>query len=114
MQPMRDKKLLIISSDASDLAFVEAAREMGASVICCDRYEDWNISPAKKLADEAWDIDYKETARIAAKCREAGVDGVIAGYGEERVLAACRIARAIGSPFYASCQQIEITRDKQA
>lgn len=113
MQPMRDKKLLVISSDASDLAFVEAARELGASVICCDRYEDWNVSPAKKLADEAWDIDYKETAKIAAKCREAGVDGVMAGYGEERVLAACRIAQAIGSPFYASCQQIEITRDKQ-
>lgn len=114
MRRMQDKKLLVISSDASDMAFVEAARELGAGVICCDRYADWDISPAKKMADEAWDIDYKETEIIARKCREAGVDGVIAGYGEDRVLAACLISEAIGSPFYATCQQIEITRDKEA
>lgn len=113
MKDLTGKKLLVISSDSNDLVFVQAAREMGVYVVCCDRYADWNISPAKKAADEAWNIDYNDTETIAAKCREAGIDGVIAGYGEDRVTAASRISRAIGAPFYATEEQIDITRNKR-
>lgn len=113
MQNMTGKKLLVISSDSSDINFVQAAHDLGVYVICCDRYTDRDISPAKKIADEAWDIDYKETERIADLCIENSVDGVIAGYNEEKVLSACRIASAIGSPFYATEEQIEMTRDKR-
>lgn len=112
MQDMTGKKILVISSDSSDIAFVEAAHDLGAYVICCDRYTDWKQSPAKKLADAAWDIDYNLTGEIAAKSQAEGVNGVIAGYSEDRVLAARRIATAIGSPFYATEEQIQLTRDK--
>lgn len=114
MQDLAGKKLLIISSDSNDLSFVQAAREMGVYSVCCDRYEDWSISPAKLSADEAWDINYADTEAVAEKCRERGIDGVIAGYGEDRVMAACRIANAIGTPFYATEEQIELTRNKRA
>jgi len=113
MRDLSGKKLLVISSDSNDLVFVQAAHEMGVYVICCDRYDNWDISPAKKLADEAWNIDYNDTETIAAKCREAGIDGVIAGYGEDRVTAASRISKAIGAPFYATVEQIDITRNKR-
>ncbi len=110
---IRGKKLLLVTSDSSDLAFVEAARDLGVHVIACDRYEDRERSPAKKAADQAWDLDYKDIKAVAQRCREEGVDGVLAGYSEDRVLAACRIAREIGSPFYATEEQIEVTRDKR-
>ena len=113
MKQLTGKKLLVITSDSNDLVFVQAARELGAYVVCCDRYADWEISPAKKMADEAWDIDYRKVDEIAAKCREVGIDGVIAGYGEDRITAACRIANAIGTPFYATEEQINITRNKR-
>lgn len=113
MKQLTGKKLLVITSDSNDLVFVQAARELGAYVVCCDRYADWEISPAKKIADEAWDIDYSKVDEIAAKCREVGIDGVIAGYGEDRVTAACRISKAIGAPFYATEEQIDITRNKR-
>lgn len=113
MKQLTGKKLLVITSDSNDLVFVQAAKELGAYVVCCDRYSDWEISPAKKVADEAWDIDYSKVDEIAAKCREVGIDGVIAGYGEDRVTAACRIANAIGTPFYATEEQINITRNKR-
>lgn len=113
MKQLTGKKLLVITSDSNDLAFVRAAKELGAYVVCCDRYSDWNVSPAKKAADEGWNIDYTHTEEIAQKCREAGIDGVIAGYGEDRVTAACRISRAIGTPFYATEEQINITRNKR-
>ena len=113
MQSLKGKKLLVISSDSSDIEFVEAANSLGVYVVCCDRYSDWNISPAKALADEAWNMDYTDTESVAAKCREAHIDDVIAGYGEDRVLAACRISNAIKTPFYATEEQINITRDKR-
>ena len=109
---LNGKKLLIISSDGNDLPLVEAGRSLGAYIICCDRYSDYSVSPAKAIADEAWDIDYSETETVAQKCRERGVDGLIAGYGEDRVLAASRISQTIGRPFYATPEQIELTRNK--
>lgn len=113
MRMLEGKKLLIISSDSNDLAFVQAAKEMGIYVVCCDRYENWDLSPAKKAADEAWNIDYTDTEAVADMCRIRGIDGVIAGYGEDRVTAACRVSKAIGSPFYATEEQIKITRNKR-
>ena len=113
MKDLTGKKLLVISSDGSDIEFVKAAKEMGMHVACCDRYEDWNISPAKLIADEAWNMDYSDTEAVAKKCREEKIDGVIAGYSEDRVLAACRISKAIGTPFYATEEQINLTRDKR-
>ncbi len=113
MKQLTGRKLLVISSDSNDLVFVQAAKELGAYVVCCDRYENWDISPAKKVADEGWNMDYTDTEAVAERCRQSGIDGVIAGYGEDRVMAACRISNAIGKPFYATEEQIEITRNKR-
>ena len=112
MQDLKGKKLLIISSDGSDRALIKAGREMGLYLICCDRYTDYSISPSKSMADEAWDVDYSQTEIVAKKCKEVGVDGVIAGYAENRVVAACRISNAIGRPFYATEEQLNLTRNK--
>ena len=108
---LNGKKLLIVSSDGSDRALLKAARELGLYVICCDKY-DAVRSPAKAMADDAWDLDYSQTELVAEKCREAGVDGVIAAYAENRVDAACKISKAIGKPFYATEEQLDLTRNK--
>ena len=112
-ESLRNKKLLIIGSDPSNMAIINAAREMGVYTIVADGISDWSKAPAKKEADEGWDIDYSDTATMAQRCKEAGVDGVFAGYSEFRVLAACRIAKAIGTPFYATEEQINLTRNKR-
>lgn len=111
MDNLKGKKLLIVSSDGSDRALLNAARELGLYVICCDKY-DAVRSPTKAMADEAWDLDYSRTEQVAEKCREAGVDGVIAAYAENRVDAACKISKAIGRPFYATEEQLDLTRNK--
>ena len=111
MENIKGKKLLIVSSDGSDRALLKAARELGLYVICCDKF-DATRSPTKAMADEAWDIDYTQTELVARKCREAGVEGVIAGYAENRVDAACKISEAIGRPFYATEEQLDLTRNK--
>lgn len=67
MERLDGKKILVISSDSSDESFVEAAKALGAYVVCCDKYSDYRVSPAKALADEAWDMDYSDTDAVAKK-----------------------------------------------
>lgn len=111
---LKGKKLLVIGSDASNLRILEAAREMGVYTIVMDGITDYSRAPAKKAADESWDIDYSDVEAVASKCIDTGVNGVFAGYSEFRVLAACRIANRLGLPFYANEEQINLTRNKRS
>lgn len=111
---LKGKKLLVIGSDAINLNIVNAAREMGVYTIAVDGITDYSKAPAKRAADEAWDVNYFDTDTIVQMCRNAGVDGVLAGYSEFRVLAACRIANKLGTPFYATEEQINLTRNKRS
>ena len=58
MKRLDGKKLLIVSSDSSDISFVEAAKSLGAYVICCDRYTDYKISPPRpwRMKPGIWTI----------------------------------------------------------
>lgn len=112
-ESLRGKKLLVIGSEETDCCIVRTAQEMGIYVIAGDGTVTSPKTKAKVLADESWDLDYRETERYAEKCRQAHVDGVIAGYSENRVLAACRIANQIHTPFYANEEQIDLTRNKR-
>ncbi len=111
-EKLKGKKLLIVGS-AFESEIVKAAHEMGVYVIVVDNILDRKEARAKELADAAWDISYFDTDAIVQKCMESGVDGVFAGYGETRVIAAYRIAKTLGKPFYATEEQINITRDKK-
>ena len=112
-EALRGKKLLVVGSAETDSCLVRTAQSMGVYVIATDGTVTSEKTIAKKMADESWDCDYNDTELIAQKCRAAHVDGVIAGYSEHRVLAACRIAKAIGTPFYATEEQIDVTRNKR-
>lgn len=110
---LRGKKLLVIGSEELDACIVRTAQSLGVYVIAVDGKPKSASTFAKNEADESWDMDYSDTEAVSRRCLESGVDGVIAGYSEHRVLAACKIANAIGTPFYATQQQIELTRNKR-
>jgi len=110
---LKGKKLLIIGS-AIEEEIVKAAHEMGIYTIVADNVTDRKIARAKVISDEAWDISFFDTDELADRCRKAGVEGVFAGYGEFRVIAASRLAKALGLPYYASEEQIELTRNKNS
>ena len=112
MVKLQGKKLLILSGGAYMCQVVKAAKEMGVYTIVTDMYTDHLQSPAKDLADEAWDISWNDTTALAEKCRADGVDGVFSGFSEFCVVAARRLCDELGLPFYATMEQIDITRDK--
>lgn len=107
------KKLLILGGSEHEISLVRRARELGAFVIVTDSYKDRAVSPAKNAADEAWDISWSDLDTLEAKCREAGVDGVTAGYSEFRVENLIRLCERLGLPCYCTMEQLEITRDKR-
>ena len=112
-EQLKGKKLLVIGSDEGTSSIVKTAKELGIYTIAVDGMPMSVKTPAKKMADQYWDIDYQNTKEIAELCRQEKVDGVLAGYSEFRVLAACRISREIGTPFYATEEQIELTWNKR-
>ena len=88
---------------------VEWARSEGAYVIVTDYYPS---SPAKKLADEAWDISTAEIELLSRRCKEAGVNGVFAAFDDFNVGKAAQLSEALGLPFYATSAQTVETMDK--
>ena len=112
-EQLKNKKLLVIGSEEVDCNIVNAAHELGIFVFVVDGKTKSKNTPAKLIADESWDIDYTKIEEIGQKCIENHIDGVIAGYSEFRVMAACKIADYINKPFYAKMEQIELTRNKR-
>ena len=109
----RGKKLLIIGGETNIVNIVEQARQMGVYTIAVERGTDYTKLPAKAAADEAWDVDYSDMETLVRMCRENHVDGVMSGYSEGKVLCAAKLSELLGTPFYATPEQIEITRDKR-
>ena len=109
----RGKKLLIIGGETNIKNIVDQAKEMGVYTIVTERGTDLSKLPAKAAADEAWDIDYSDLETLAAKCHEEGVSGVFSGYSEGKVLFAAQLSEILGTPFYVTPEQVEITRNKR-
>lgn len=110
---LKNKKLLVVGSTPIDLTIINTAKELGIYVISVDNNTDYSKAIGKVAADEAWDIDYSDTEAVVSKANREGVDGIIAGYSEFRVLAASKIAKKLDLPFYLSEDQVILTRNKK-
>ena len=107
---IKGKKLLVLGGVAMIAELVENAQNRGAYVIVADYYEN---SPAKRIADEAWLISTSDTEKLVEKCKEIGVDGVIAAFDDFNVGCAQKLSDSIGKPFYATGEQVNRTMNKE-
>lgn len=113
-EKLKGKRLLIIGgTGVENINIINAAHEMGVTCVVVDRNTDPKTTQAKQAADEAWDMDYSDIDALAKKCREEKIDGIMAGYSEPRVLVAAKTSEVLGLPFYATPEQIELTRNKR-
>ena len=110
----KGKKLLIIGGETNIMNIVNQAKEMGVYTIVTERGSDFSKLPAKAIADEAWDIDYSDMDTLVVKCREEGVNGVFSGYSEGKVFYAAQLSQLLGTPFYVTPEQVDLTRNKRA
>ena len=59
-QNLAGKKLLVLGASVNEITLVERAQEYGVYVIVTDYNLDYNLSPAKKLANKAWNISWSD------------------------------------------------------
>lgn len=109
----KGKKLLILSGIAMNRKIVSGAREMGIYTVVTDT-RDCDHSPAKKLADEHWEISYADIDGLARKCRETGIDAVLACSGETTQIPYYQICRELGLPCYLTEKELDLLTDKNA
>ena len=107
------KKLLILGANYTEINIINAAKEMGVYTIVTDNHNDWELSPAKAAADEAWNISWSEIETLAFECKKNHIDGVIAGFSEFRVDCMIQLCKKLNLPCSITKEQLEITRDKK-
>lgn len=108
---LKGKKLLILAGGANLVTLVKRAQELGVYTIVTDYY-DQEKSPAKKVADESWDISWSNIDELEQKCRLEGIDGITTGYSESPVECCIELCKRLNLPCYCTEEQLAFTRDK--
>lgn len=103
---VKGKKLLILGGSTDELTIVERAQKLGVYVIVTDYFTDYSLSPAKIVADEAWDDDWTKVDLIVKKCKQHNIDGVTAGYSEIKIEYLIKICEKLKFPCYATSEQL--------
>ena len=102
-------RLLILGTLGEFVQLVQKSREKGYYTIVCDGYPD---GPARKFADEAYQIPVTDTERIAELCREKEIDGIITSFSDLLLECMVKIADRAGLPCYLKPEQLPWYRDK--
>ena len=72
METLRGKKLLILVGGPNMISLVKRAQQFGVYTIVTDYYNA-EISPAKKIADEYWNISWSDLDTLEKKCRDSRI-----------------------------------------
>lgn len=107
----KQKKLLILGGNALSSDIVTTAQQMGLYTIVTD----WNPiekSPAKQLADEAWDVSITDYDELDKRIKEHNIDGVFTNYTDSYLIPYVRICERAGLPCLATEEQINTISNK--
>lgn len=106
------KKILILGANYIEIELVREAQTLGVYTIVTDNRPNRADSPAKQVADEAWDISWSDIDTLEKMCRLYQVNGVLAGYSEFRVDCMIQLCDRLDLPCSINAEQLELTRDK--
>lgn len=96
------KKLLILGGKPiGSVELACRAKELGLYVIVTD-YLPAEHSPAKRFADEVWDISTAEVDALADKCRKCKVDGILTAVHEFNINRMLELCTLLQKPCYCT------------
>lgn len=111
MKTLVGKKLLILGGNFLSKDIVKAAKELGVYTIVTDWY-DIVRSPAKVIADEAWNVSTTDYASLTKLIKNNKIDGIITGFTDSYLLPYQHLCELNKLPCYATLEQFKITLDK--
>lgn len=111
MEKFKGKKLLILGGAHMHTKLVKAAHELGAYVIVTDYLKD---SPAKRVADKAYQINITDIDGIVKMCKEEKVDGVLSAYIDPCQRPYYKVCKELNLPCFGTYEQFFTLTDKHA
>lgn len=105
------KKLLILGGNALSCDIVTTARSMGIYTIVTD-WNDVDKSPAKAIADEAWDVSLTDYDELEHRVKENHIDGIFTNYTDSYLIPYAILCKRCSLPCLASEKQIETISNK--
>ena len=110
MDDYQGKKQLILGGAYLHNKVVEAAHEMGIYTIVTDNVPN---SPAKKIADKAYDINVSDVDGIVEMCRRENVDAVLTVMLDFCQIYYQQICEKLNVPCYGTYEQFQIFTNKE-
>lgn len=110
---VKGKKLLILGGTRLTCDIVEKARKMGVYTIVTD-WNDLSKSPAKKYADEYWNVSLMDCDKLAKLAYDHKIDGILTGFTDTYLLPYQQLCELTGHYCYATKEQLEWTLDKKS
>ena len=107
---MVKKKLLLLGGQKKMCEMVVKARKMGYYTIVSDWYAD---SPAKAIADEAWDISIADTDMLAKRIASENIDGVFTAFIDSYLEPYRALCEKSGLPCAMSRELVELCVNKR-
>ena len=104
------KRLMILGSSKYFENLVITAKKMGIYTIVCDGFKN---SPAKRVCDEAIDIDIFDLEKLKMLAIEKKIDGVISGFSDILIKPYTYIANELGLPCVITNDQLESVTNKE-
>jgi biotin carboxylase len=108
---LKGKKLLILGGPALACDIVNTAKGLGVYTIVTDWYDEQR-SPAKKDADQAFNVSTADVDAIVSLIKKEKIDGVITGFTDSTLPYYNLICEKAGLPCYLTQEQISVTANK--
>lgn len=105
------KKILILGGNALSCDIVTTAQAMGLYTIVTD----WNSvedSPAKQIADEAWNISLMDYDELERKIKDNHIDGIFTNYTDSYLIPYVTLCNRCSLPCLATEEQIKTISSK--
>ena len=107
------KKLLFFDGSALAASAVERAKSMGITTIVANYYPE-EKSPAKRIADEVWTVDFSNIDMMVKLIKENHVDGIFVGWTDSHLPYYAEICEKAGLPCCGTVEQFDIlSNDKR-
>lgn len=103
------KRLMILGSIKYFENIVMSAKREGIYTIVCDNRID---TPAKKICDEAIDVDVFDFDKIKNIAIDKKIDGILTGFTDSLMKPYVYIANELNLPCVISCNQLESVTNK--
>lgn len=101
------KKLIFLGGSGLDACAIRRAKELGVTTIVANRFDE-DRSPAKRIADEAWKVDFSDIDGMVEKIRENHVDGIFIGWTDSHLPHYVKICEKAGLPCCGTEEQFDI------